>query len=43
MQIQNITNPGVAPVDGDFIRITYENGNVEEKHYWAPVVTVPTE
>ena len=36
MSIFNITNPGVAPVAGDFIRIVYPNGYIEEKHYTAP-------
>lgn len=29
-------NPGKTPVEGDFIRIVYDNGNVEEKHYTPP-------
>lgn len=33
MSIFNITNPGVEPVNGDYIRIVYLNGNIEEKHY----------
>lgn len=33
MTIFNLTNPGVIPVTGDFIRIVYANGIIEEKHY----------
>lgn len=38
MKIENLTNPGVDPVDGDLIRITYPNGSTEEKYYWTPYV-----
>ncbi len=37
MNITNLTNPGVDPVDGDLVRITYPNGATEKKQYWAPV------
>lgn len=36
MQTENLTRPGLPPQNGDFIRIKYPNGNVEEKHYWEP-------
>ena len=35
--IENLTNPGVDPVDGDRIRITHAGGAVEVKEYHAPV------
>ena len=35
MTIENLTNPGQPPVDGDYIRITYPNGSFEEKHYYT--------
>ena len=38
MRVFNITNPGVEPVNGDFIRITYPNGNIEEKYFYAGTV-----
>lgn len=38
MIIYNLTNPGVDPVDGDFIRIVYPSGVVEEKHFYTPVI-----
>lgn len=41
MNISNLTNPGVDPVDGDLIRIEYANGAVEEKHYVAQVPPPP--
>ena len=34
VRVFNITNPGVEPVNGDFIRITYQNGNIEEKYFY---------
>jgi hypothetical protein len=37
MTIENLTNPGVDPVDGDLIRKTYPNGFTEKKEYHAPV------
>lgn len=33
MEIENLTNPGVPPVHGDLIRITYTNGMIEEKEF----------
>ena len=36
MTVYNLTSPGVEPVEGDYIRIVYANGNIEEKHYTAP-------
>lgn len=41
MTIENLTHPGVAPVDGDLIRITHSNGAKEEKQYWTPVAPEP--
>ena len=41
MTTENLTHPGVDPVDGDLIRITYANGSTEEKQYWSPVVVPP--
>lgn len=41
MTIENLTHPGVAPVDGDLIRITHSNGAKEEKQYWAEVPFTP--
>jgi hypothetical protein len=35
--IENLTNPGADPVDGDRIKITHGNGAVEIKEYHAPV------
>lgn len=37
MMIENLTNPGAEPVDGDMIQITHPSGAVERKPYWAPV------
>lgn len=39
MTIENLTNPGQPPVDGDFIRIEYDNGSSEEKFFYTPAVT----
>jgi len=36
MQVINLTNPGADPVDGDLIRIIYQNGSSETKYYSAP-------
>ncbi|PZP67907.1 MAG: hypothetical protein DI604_20190 [Delftia acidovorans] len=41
MQIENLSNPGVAPVDGDLVRITYEGGTVETKQYFPPPPFAP--
>lgn len=41
MQVINLTNPGAAPVDGDKVRIVYNNGSTEEKQYWAEVPFTP--
>lgn len=41
MTTHNLTNPGVDPVDGDYIRIVYPNGYIEEKHYTSPTDPVP--
>ncbi len=41
MTTENLTNPGVDPVDGDLIRITHANGSTEEKRYVAPVPPSP--
>lgn len=35
MKIENLTNPGVAPVNGNIVRIIYSNGAVEKKEYCA--------
>lgn len=40
MIVDNLTNPGVAPVDGDQIRIVYANGATEQKQYWSPPAPV---
>ena len=36
-QIINITNPEEAPVDGDILQYTYENGVVVKKQFNNPV------
>jgi hypothetical protein len=41
MSVENLTNPGEDPVDGDRIRVTYPNGATETKEYRAPVVSAP--
>lgn len=33
MQIINITNPGVAPVDGDWVEYHHDSGSIERKEY----------
>lgn len=48
MQIINLDHEGQEPVDGDRIRIIYDNGATEEKQYWSytppppPQPTVPS-
>lgn len=42
MKIENLTNPGQAPVDGDRIRIIHDNGAIEEYTFYAPVEPVDT-
>ena len=37
MNVINLTNPGVDPIDGDFIRIEHDNGSAEEKYFYTPV------
>ena len=44
--IENYTdaNRNDNPIDGDFIKITYSNGDYEEKTFWeSPVVELGTE
>ncbi|MCC0033751.1 MAG: hypothetical protein H6887_00635 [Hoeflea sp.] len=36
MSIENLTNPGAEPVEGDWIAITRPSGGVERKQYVAP-------
>ena len=33
MAIENITNPGAEPADGDWIRVTHSNGGTTEKQF----------
>lgn len=37
MILNNLTNPGVAPVDGDWVEYVYGNGAREQKAYFAPL------
>ncbi len=37
MIIENVTHAGIAPSDGDQIKITYANGSTETKYFFAPV------
>jgi hypothetical protein len=39
MKIENLTNPNRAdnPINGDYLKYTYDNGSTEKKHYWDPV------
>lgn len=39
MEIINITHPGQAPIDGDWVEYHYNNGAIERKTYFEPVVT----
>jgi len=41
MIVENLTSPGVDPVDGDLVRITHANGATETKEYWTPVAAEP--
>ena len=41
MTIENITNPGVDPIDGDWITIHHPSGAIERKTYYAPVEPEP--
>lgn len=36
MKIENLTNPNRAdnPINGDYLKYTYDNGSTEKKHYW---------
>lgn len=34
MKIENLTNPGLPPIEGDLIRTTYDDGVVEERYYF---------
>lgn len=40
MQLNNLSNPGFNPVDGDDIEIIHDNGAIERKKYWAPLEEV---
>lgn len=39
--IENLTNPGQNPVDGDSIRITLPSGATITKLYWTPLPDEP--
>lgn len=39
----NLTNPGVEPVDGDMIRIDYDDGTYVEQTFTSEEQTVPEE
>lgn len=41
MEIENLSNPGETPVDGDLVRITHDSGAVEVKQYFTPPPFVP--
>ena len=41
MNIQNLTNPGSEPVDGDLILVTHGNGSTEQYTYYAPPEPTP--
>ena len=43
MMIENLTSPGVDPVDGDLVRITHGNGAIEVKQYFTPAPPSPPE
>lgn len=32
--IENLTNPGADPVDGDMIQITHQSGAIERRRHW---------
>lgn len=38
MIIENLTNKGANPVDGDLVKITYSNGSTEQKYFISPSV-----
>ena len=40
--VENLTNPGQPPAEGDTIRITYDHGTVVEMTYHEPVPYVPS-
>jgi len=37
--IENLTNPGQSPIDGDMIKETFENGTVIESQYQDSLTT----
>jgi hypothetical protein len=39
MKIENLTNPNRAdnPINGDYLKYTYDNGSTEKKYYWEPI------
>ena len=39
--IENLTNPGAPPVEGDWIRITYPDGRTEKKQFHEPIAPAP--
>lgn len=39
MLIENLSRPGVLPVDGDFVEVTHDNGYVERKHHFFAVIS----
>jgi hypothetical protein len=41
MSIINLTNPGMSPVTGDIVEITYDTGTIETKEYYEPSITIP--
>jgi hypothetical protein len=41
MKTENLTNPGETLTDGDRVRVTHDNGAIEEYTYYAPVEPEP--
>ncbi len=41
MITENLSRPGLPPLPGDRVRITYDNGAVEEKEFHPPVTLPP--
>ena len=39
MKVENLTNPNRTdnPINGDYLKYTYDNGSTEKKYYWEPI------
>lgn len=35
MKIENLSNPGKEPLEGDFVEVLHSNGDIERRHHFS--------